>query len=937
MAQGLFMESGFHAHEELEKLAAEQRIENDKLKEELAAREQAQNQIQNENEILLQIIKLNPYSISVYDLEGRFINGNKAYLELFPIPPPREYSFFEDPLIEKCGFKDDVLQLKEGKIIRLPAFWYNPHDIKPEYPDQKVCIGGMGFPIFGLEGKIEGYVLMHEDFTASKKAEEAIAKSEERYRSLFDSSPEPITIVGLDGKVIEVNQATERIIGYKREEIIGKRFTELNTISPDDISKYLELFSALVNGGDVGAIEVEVLPKDGEKRVVEASVSRLNIDGETVAFQAISKDVTEYRRAIEALRISEEKLRAMFDSVADGMIVTDMGFRIVDVNPAGLHMFGFENKAEVLGANGLRYIRKENHATIFGNVKKLNEPDFSDHLDLTCLKKNGEEFPVEASTALLKDEAGQPVGFIGIVKDITERRRAQEEITKSEQVFRLIFESNKDAIFWADPETGVILNCNRAAEILLEKKREEIIGHHQTELHPHDNTELYAGIFKKHIENKGALDMDANVITSAGKLIPVIISSTVTEVGGKLINQGIFRDVTERKKAEQEKEELQRQLLQSQKMQAIGTMAGGLAHDFNNILAVIMGTASTAIEKLPPGDPSSEKFKRVLKASHRAKDITMKLLTFARKEKLRVETVPAGEIVSDLVDMLKRMIPKNIAIKSNAGCCECHIAADVNQIQQALLNICINAGDSMPEGGTLEISASAVSLGEAEATSIPGAGPGGYCLLEIRDTGSGIPEDIIGNIFDPFFTTKEKLKGTGLGLSVTLGIIRNHGGFVDVSSRPDEGTVFKVFLPVAEAECAARADKKLSGFRGAGETILVVDDQLDFLELAVEMLREEGYSATGAGSGAEALSLFESRGGAFDLVVLDMRMPGMDGAKVFRELRKIDPCVKVIICSGYSMDNQADEELKKGIRSFLQKPFDTAELCAMVRAALDSE
>ncbi|HOX28321.1 MAG TPA: response regulator, partial [bacterium] len=388
-------------------------------------------------------------------------------------------------------------------------------------------------------------------------------------------------------------------------------------------------------------------------------------------------------------------------------------------------------------------------------------------------------------------------------------------------------------------------------------------------------------------------------------------------------------------KAEEEKDFLRAQLLQSQKMEAIGTLAGGIAHDFNNILAVIMGTAGTALNRLPGEDPNFVKFSRILRSSERAKDLIMKLLTFARKEKVDVKPVPVNNIVSDLIDMISRAIPKNISLNARLSEAGGNVMVDVNQVHQALLNICINAADAMPAGGSLMIDVSEEYVHRSKARRYQFVVPGRFFKISISDTGSGIPEDITNNIFDPFFTTKEKGKGTGLGLSVTLGIVRNHGGFITVSNSDRGGAVIDVFLPAAveepQPEQVALPD---AGMRG-NETILIVDDEEPFLEMLAEELASEGYKPICSDSGVKAVEIYSANHPKIAVVILDMGMPGMDGLETFRALKQIDPNVKVVVSSGYQMPEKAVKIMDEGATAFMRKPFMVPELFAKIREILD--
>lgn len=364
----------------------------------------------------------------------------------------------------------------------------------------------------------------------------------------------------------------------------------------------------------------------------------------------------------------------------------------------------------------------------------------------------------------------------------------------------------------------------------------------------------------------------------------------------------------------------QEQLIQSQKMDAVGRLAGGISHDFNNILAVIIGTSEVVLGSMSPEDPNQARMRRIIKSAMRAKNITSRLLTFARKEKLEISDASARDILIDTVDILRVSVLNNIEITTPE--CDILIRGDANQLGQAFLNICANACDAMKEGGKLEIGAAPVYLDNEFCSSRRGIKPGEYCLIDIRDEGGGIPADMLEQIFEPFFTTKDKGAGTGLGLSVTKSIVETHNGLIEVESKPGEGTKVKVYLPCAkEAPTAYKPEADETLRKGKKETILIVDDEKDFTDMMSDFLIEQGYSSIAANGGKEALDLFKKNQADVRLVILDMMMPRMDGAETFAALRQIRNDVKVILCSGFSVAGKAMRLMNDGARAFVQKPF----------------
>ncbi|HPI77391.1 MAG TPA: response regulator, partial [bacterium] len=367
----------------------------------------------------------------------------------------------------------------------------------------------------------------------------------------------------------------------------------------------------------------------------------------------------------------------------------------------------------------------------------------------------------------------------------------------------------------------------------------------------------------------------------------------------------------------------------------IGTMTGGVAHDFNNMLAVIMGTCDVALAQ-HPDSPGADRFHKIKDVTKRAKELTMKLLTFSRKEKLNVRPVSADTLINDLVDILSRTIPISVKVKTDTQIPSPVVSVDSNQINQALLNVCINASDAMMGAGEILISCCVINIDVKELGAVePVLPPGNYCRISITDSGHGMDEETLLKVFEPFFTTKEVGIGTGLGLYIAHGIITNHNGHIRVESRPGKGTTVTMLLPVAGAEEAFIADTFQPVYDNKSCSILLIDDNTDFLSMTSRLLRVSGCSVVTASSGAEGVDYFRMNHSELDVVILDMIMPEMDGSEVFEELKKIDPRAKIVICSGYSKDGAAAALLEKGAISFLQKPFDLQELKQILSQALN--
>ena len=413
-------------------------------------------------------------------------------------------------------------------------------------------------------------------------------------------------------------------------------------------------------------------------------------------------------------------------------------------------------------------------------------------------------------------------------------------------------------------------------------------------------------------------------------------------VKNKLWNNMLVRTILyaiERKRAAEEREELHEQLLQVQKMDSIGMLAGGIAHDFNNLLQGIIGYVQLMKIRMDEKDNNYPELNQIEVTAEKAAALTQQLLSYARKGKYVVKSVEINKVIDHVLSLLNRTIDKTILIIAEVPSGISCIKADANQMHQVLLNLCINAKDAMPDGGSLTISAEEVNMDAGNIPAQSEAQPGSYVCLKIKDTGSGMDEETQAKIFEPFFTTKEVGKGTGLGLSMAYGVVENHGGFIELESALGKGTEFRLYLPAIEAE--TEEETEMERFQPPGtiemdgankdKRILVVDDDNTIRYLAVDMLTNMGYETLPAEDGLEAVDIFEKEKDAIDLVLLDMVMPKLGGVETFHKLRDIDPAIPIVLISGYTKDEAAQELLDEGASSFIQKPYRMEELVGIIQ------
>ena len=515
------------------------------------------------------------------------------------------------------------------------------------------------------------------------------------------------------------------------------------------------------------------------------------------------------------------------------------------------------------------------------------------------------------------------------VEDLLEART--QDLRASQELFRRLFEGIPELVMVRD-KTGRILQINHYGEKLLAWPGGELEGKAVTELLSIDTPPAIAKLWQEPVTE--ARRFEAAFQTREGRLLDVEVNERPFEFQGRHAVLSVARDITDRKYADDERQRLEVQLFQAQKMEAIGRLAGGVAHDFNNLLTGIMGCANMLrVERA--GDPSVvEAAETIQSASERAADLTQRLLGFARRGKYREVHVDLHATIQEVLRLLSHTLDKNISLEQSLCSERAVVVGDPGQLQQVILNLSVNARDAMPEGGTLAFASDVVDMDDEFCRARPGAVPGRYVMMSVSDTGCGIPEENRSLIFEPFFSTKDKSIGTGMGLAMVYGIVKNHGGYIDVESVPGKGTTFRVYLPPAktgEAGAAEVSEKRV--VTGSGR-IMIVDDEPLVLQVGARMLSALGYEVVCAPGGAEAIDMYRQSDTHIDLVVLDMMMPGMDGRECFQALSDINPEVKVVLSTGFGRDGKAQELLNEGMQGFVQKPYELARLSVAVANVL---
>lgn len=521
-----------------------------------------------------------------------------------------------------------------------------------------------------------------------------------------------------------------------------------------------------------------------------------------------------------------------------------------------------------------------------------------------------------------------------------------------------ILHSLPDAVFTTDRQMRINY-FNLAASTITGFRPQEALGMYCKDVLKSDICETECPIKRALDSNQNIFNIETVITTACRERIVILISASLLTSSEEVVGyMHVFRDISPLKKimsdlenshnkladrnaeldkALRELRSTQEQLLHAQKMESMGTLAGGIAHDFNNLLSGILGYASLLNIKIDPESTVHKYAEAIEQSAIKASNLTQQLLAFSRGGKYQLQVINVNQVIDETIHMLERTITKKIQIEKLLASDLWTVEADVSQIEQVLLNICINARDAMPHGGTLTLITENFCIKGKSNNKYLKAKKGNYVKISVSDTGEGIPGEIQHKIFDPFFSTKDKHKGTGLGLSVVYGIVKNHGGHVNVRSTPDRGTTFEVFLPMSgkiEKKARPIPESEASGGR---ETILIVDDEEVVRNLGQEVLNTKGYSVLLASNGLEAIEQYEKQEGKIDLVILDMIMPKIDGVETYKRLKRLNPSLKILISSGYSHDSHDYAVFQNGIEGFIQKPYKIGELTKKVRQILDKK
>jgi len=708
-----------------------------------------------------------------------------------------------------------------------------------------------------------------------KLIEVALRESEEKYRNILENIEEGYFETDLAGNTIFFNAFATKILGYSRDELMGmnnRQYTD-----KENAKKLFQTFNKVyVTGKTHKGFDWAVIRKDGKKRDVEASVSlRKDSEGQPIGFRGIIRDVSERKRTEEKLRESEEKHRSILENIEDGYFEVDIAGNFTFFNDSVAKILGY-SRDELMGMNNRQNTDEENAKKVYQTFNKVYTTGKTQKgFAWEIIRKDGSKVYIEASVSLRKNAEGQPIGFHGVARDVSERKQAEKSVLQSEKRFRDLFNSISDLIYTHDLK-GRFISLNPAMEKLLGYEHDKLIGHKASDIMKPEFAAAFESEYLKPLKTQGYHEGVTIYFKKNSEKIYIEYHSTMVHPDdGEPYISGTGRNVTERVLSERKVTKLQEQLAQAQKMESIGTLAGGIAHDFNNILFPMFGYLEIMLEDVPKDNPLRGHLIEVFNGAKRARDLIKQILTFSRQSDHERKPLETQRVIKEALKLIKSSLPSTIEISQNIKSDCGLVMADPTHIHQIVMNLCTNAFHAMEEaGGKLTIALKEVEL-TAEDLKDPAMIPGPHVSLTVADTGPGMEQSIIDRIFDPYFTTKEEGKGTGLGLAVVHGIVKNHGGQISVYSEPGKGTEFQICFPIIKKQRETSKVETDTPIQKGDEQILLVDDQDIIVQIEKQMLERLGYHVTARISSIDALEAFRANPDKFDLIITDLTMPNM--------------------------------------------------------------
>jgi PAS domain S-box-containing protein len=888
----------------------------------VTGRKQAELALSNNEAFLNTVFENIPHMIFVKDAKKlRFVKFNKAGQELLgyslaELAGKNDHDLFPKELADSFTEKDrQVLSGKE--VVDIPEETVQTRDKGERILHTKKI------PVFDNAGRLAYLLGISEDITGQKRAEKQLRQ----LSSAVEHSPASIVITDRAGNIEYVNPKFTEVSGYSPEEVIGKNPRVLKS-GEMPVEDYERMWWTITSGLEWRG-EFHNRKKSGELFWESASISSISDgSGKITHFVAVKEDITEVKLAREKLKLRESFLSAITENQPGLLWLKDAEGRFLTVNKTFAAACGRSSPEQVHGLTDLdlwpkelaeKYRDDDRRVMSAGNASVVEEMIFigSKHVWHETFKT-----PV-------RDDHGRVIGTTGYARDITERKLAEQQLTEAFNFNQTIISDAAVGITAFKASGRCVLANESAAQTLggTVPRLLELDFRHIASWHASGMLKIAEEVLASKTPRPG----EFHFVSTFGKEVWLVSHFSRFVQNGESHLLHVFSDVTEKKK-------LEAQFLRSQRMESIGTLAGGIAHDLNNVLAPLLFAVQALKEKV--SDEAGQQMLDILEANvRRGANLVKQVLIFGRGVKGERITIQPRHLGREIEHIIRETFPKSLKFETHCAADLWTVTGDPTQIEQVLLNLCVNARDAMPGGGKLSLRMENVALDENYAASNLEAKPGRYVVISVMDSGAGMTLEVQDRIFEPFFTTKELGKGTGLGLSTTMVIVKSHGGFINCYSEPGKGSVFKVYLPASPDEAVETpvVANQSSLLRGNNELILVVDDEEPIRNLVKTMLGRFGYRVLLAANGAEAVKFYSSRRNEIAAVITDMAMPVMDGSATIAALQAINPKVRIIGSSGLDMNEGATGAATAGIRHFMPKPYTAETMLTMLHEVLGED
>ena len=909
----------------------------------ITSRIRAAKRLKKEHDFITSIIQTSPAFYDAIDPQGKTIFMNQAMLNAlgYSLSDVVDKDYLEQfiPAEDRRAFKDamDTMVSSRKPVV---------HENRVLAKDGKtLLVQWQGKAMYHENGEIEFIYGIGIDITEQRRAQELIFATEKKFETVFHSSPVPSAITDIEtGMILAANRALESLSGFTPEEALGKTSLDIGIWkNPADRDRIIR---KIATGNPVDNEEVVYRVRSGEIRNILYTGRLIDVDGKPhILSHAL--DITEHKRSEQALKESEERYRILAENARDVIWILDLDLKYLYMSPSIKRLRGYsaeevmkQSLDQILTPESYRRAMEIFHKELgLERMEQIHGPDWSRTIEIEMFCRDGSTVWTEVIINLLYDKEGTLTSFMGITRDITKRRQAEEALRQSEERFRIMAEVSPEIFWMATPGWEKVIYVSPAFERIIGMPVDEVYRDPRAWLNlvHHEDSAYVSSTIGFGQEHAADGEYDFRIIRKDGAMrwIHNRRYAVHNSQGDLICFTGMAEDITERKQAEEDRSIYEVRLMRSQKLEAIGTLAGGIAHDFNNILSAIIGYSELALDDLPKDNSASMNIEEVLKAGERAKELVKQILTFSRQRETERRPVKIDLIIKEALKLLRSSIPSSITISNRIDSSTCTVFADPTQIHQVIMNLCTNAYHAMlPNGGNLTVSLEQLYLDTGFISRHPPLHEGTHVRLTVSDTGCGMDQETLKRIFDPFFTTKEKTKGTGLGLATVHGIVTDLGGAIFVTSTIGKGSSFELYLPIFGEE-----NDELESFieappQGKGESILLVDDEEAILNFSKTMLEHLGYKVKGISSSIEALKIFRSAPDKLDLVLTDQTMPGMTGSALAIEILTIRPDMPIILMTGYSETITPEEVVAQGIKEYIEKPFTKNIIAAAIHRSL---